>query len=331
MDSETRDPAASEPVGPTHDDLIKAFLALPRLLVLFFRAFLPGAFEFADFSEIEYLDKEHSREGGRPKRVGDLLVKTKWRGKDAAFLVHIESQASAESHALERVAEYAYRDAIRYGLPVMPVLLLTYSKPERPQRGDLDWTFGDIAFLRVRCPVLQFRLMDPAPHLASGNVAAVALSSLMRLDREQQVEAIVQTLAEALRADLSESELQAVSAFVRHYAPLDAEQLLQLRERVGKLSEENDSFQAMPTLVNPFVELGKLEGRAEGRAEGREEGREEGERLLTLRQLERKFPRVAEQVASRLETLDEANLLAFGEALLFFETEADCLGWFEGK
>ncbi len=105
----------------------------------------------------------------------------------------------------------------------------------------------------------------------SGGVArfsldyGLPLSSLMRLDREQQVEAIVQTLAEALRA------------------------------------------------------------------EGRNQGRAEGERLLTQRLLERKFPRVAEQVATRLETLDESSLLAFGEALLFFETEADCLGWFEGE
>lgn len=84
---------------------------------------------------------------------------------------------------------------------------------------------------------------------------------------------------------------------------------------MSRLSEESESLHAMPTLVKPFVELGKLEG----------------ERLFALRVLDRKFPRVAEELARRLETLDEASLLAFGEALLFFETESDCLAWFENR
>jgi len=89
----------------------------------------------------------------------------------------------------------------------------------------------------------------------------------------------------------------------------------------------------MPTLVNPFVEIGKLEGLEEGlergRAEGIEKGRAVGERQFALRQVERKFPGIAGEVAGRLATLDEEALLTFGEALLFFESEADCLDWFE--
>jgi len=112
---------------------------------------------------------------------------------------------------------------------------------------------------------------------------------------------------------------------------------LQLRERVRMLSEENESLSAMPTLVNPFVEIGKLEGleeglergRAEGIEKGIEKGRAVGERQFALRQVERKFPGIAGEVAGRLATLDEEALLTFGEALLFFESEADCLDWFE--
>jgi len=84
----------SEPpddAAPTQDDLVKGLRSHPRLLVEFFRAFVPEVLEFADFSEAEHLDKEHGRAGKHPRRV----------------------------------AEYALRDSIRYGLPVMPVLLLT--------------------------------------------------------------------------------------------------------------------------------------------------------------------------------------------------------------
>ncbi len=81
----------------------------------------------------------------------------------------------------------------------------------------------------------------------------------------------------------------------------------------------------MPALVNPFVEIGKLEGLQEGI----EKGRAEGERDLVFRQLKLKFPKAAAGLEASLEGLDEERLLSFGEALLFFETEGDCLAWFD--
>lgn len=304
---------------PTHDDLIKDLLSQARLLPEFFRAFVPEVLGFADFSAAEYLDKEHPRSGKRPRRSGDLLVKVKWQDRDTAFLIHIESQNRPETHALARIGEYALRDAIRYHMPVMPVLLLTYPKPETRQPGSLSWKFGKAAGIQVKCPELHFRRMDPRPHLESANVAALALTALMKLRPEQQVDAIVSTLAEALRQRLTPAELDAASAFVRHYTPLEGEQLLQLERRVRMLSLEEPALAPMPQLLNPFVELGKLKGL--------EEGRSEGELAFALRLLERKFPGLAKTAEPKLRRLPEEKLLAFGEALLFFETEAECRRW----
>ncbi len=303
----------------------------------FFRAFVPGVFEFADFAALEYLDKEHGRARKRPRRRGDLLIKTRWHSREAAFLIHMESHSRAEAIVLERAGEYSFRDSIRYGLPVMPVLLLTYTKPAKPHPVSLAWTFGEIAELRLRCPVLHFARMDPRPHLASGNIAALALSSLMRLNAGQQVEAIVQTLAESLRQRLSPEEMEAAWTFLRHYTPLDAGQLLHLERRVRKLSEDEPELAPMPTLVNPFVELGKLkghelgraEGRAEGRVEGHADGHADGQMAMVLHLLRQKFPRIASKAAGRVKALDEPGRLAFGKAMLFFENEAECLAWLE--
>ncbi len=322
MTAEIRTDAAA-----THDDLVKALLSQPRLLADFFRAFVPEVLEFADLSAVEYLDKEHPRSRRRPRRSGDLLVKVRWKGRETVFLIHIESQGRAEAAVLQRLVEYAMRDSIRYGIPVMPVLLLTYPKPEKPHPNTLDWQFGQVASIRIHCPVLHFHLMDPRPHLEGGNVAALALSSLMDLDGDQQVEAIVRTLAGALRQGFSEEELAAATEFVRHYAPLDEEQLLQLERRVRILSENDPLLAPMPALVNPFVELGKLKGREEGRLEGRAEG----ELAVLQRLLKRKFPRLPRKAIPLLKSLDEPGLLAFGEALLFFETEAECLAWLESR
>ena len=77
------------------------------------------------------------------------------------------------------------------------------------------------------------------------------------------------------------------------------------------------------TLAQQF----RQEGRQEGHQEGRLEGRQEGEVSLTLRLLRRKFPRIAAEAESLVRQLDEERLLAFGEALLFFEASEDCLDW----
>jgi hypothetical protein len=316
-------PPTDEARQPTHDDLIKKLLLQPRLLAEFFRAFLPQALEFADLKHIEYLDKEHPRGKRRPRRVGDLLVKTRWRDKPACFLIHFESQNRPEDIVMERLGEYALRDGIRYKMPVMPVLLLTYPKPEKAPLRSLTWEFGELATIHVRCPVLHFRLMDPRPHLESRNVVALAMSALMKLDAGQQVEAIVQTLAECVRQRLNPEDQEAALDFVRAYIELREEQLLQVEERVRILASKEKRLIAMPKLINPFIELGKLKGRAEGR--------HDGEFMVISRLFERKFPGMAKKAAPLLRRLDEENLLAFGEALLFIETPAKCMAWLKQR
>ena len=324
-------PGEAEFPPPSHDDLIKKLLLQPRLLAEFFRAFLPQMFEFADLSHIEYLDKEHPRTSRRPRRSGDLLVKTRWRAKPACFLIHIESQNTAQEALVERLMEYAMRDSTRYRLPVLPVLLVTYPKPEKTPSNSLNWEFGEVAAIHIRIPVLHFRRMDPRPHLESGNVAALALSALMKLNAGQQVDAIVQTLAEALRQRLNAEDLEAALDFVRAYVPLGAQQLLQLDRKVRTLSQKEAILTPMPTLINPFIELGKLKGRKEGRHEGRAEGRAEGEFNVVLRQVGRKFPGLVKEAEPLLRKLEEEELLSFGEALLFMESAAECLDWLKRR
>jgi hypothetical protein len=316
---------------PTHDDLIKQLLLQPRLLRDFCRGFLPGLDAFADLSRIEYIDKEHPRSGRQPRRSGDLLFKTFQRGRESAFLIHFESQHSRQEAIVERATEYAMRDAIRYRLPVVPVVLLTSLRAEAKCTGLLRWDFGRVARMEVRCPVLQFRRMNPGPHLRSRNVAALALTSLMVLNRDQQVHAIVQTLAEAVRQKLTDDDLAAAAAFVRHYLPLDESQALKVEQTFANLAQAEPELATMPKLVNPFVQIGRIHGREEGREQGRAVGLEEGRREASLRValglLQRKFPGLAGRVDSRVRRLDEAGLFAFCEALLFMETPADCREW----
>lgn len=309
---------------PTHDDLIKRLLHRPRLLREFFRAFVPEIARFADLEHLEYLDKEHPRGRRSPRRYGDVLVKTRWQGKqEAAFLIHIESQSKPQDVALQRLVEYAMRDSIRYRVPVMPVLLLTYAEPEKVVPNTLRWQFGKAASLQLHCPVLHFRRMDPRPHLQSRNVAALALSALMKLDQEEQVEAIVQTIAEALRQRLRDEDLEAAVDFVQFYAELEEGQLLQFEQRAAILAKKERILSTMTKLVNNWERTALKRGISQGISQG--------ELQVTQRQIQRKFPLIAKKAGVALAKLSEERLLSFAEALLFMETEKDCLDWLKAN
>jgi hypothetical protein len=43
--------------------------------------------------------------------------------------------------------------------------------------------------------------------------------------------------------------------------------------------------------------------------------------------LARKFPGIAAQVKPQIAQMDEQRLFAFGEALLFLQSEQECLDW----
>jgi hypothetical protein len=96
-------------------------------------------------------------------------------------------------------------------------------------------------------------------------------------------------------------------------------QLLQVEERVRILASKEKRLIAMPKLINPFIELGKLKGR------------HDGEFKVISRLFERKFPGMAKKAAPLLRKLDEEKLLAFGEALLFMDSPAKCLAWLKER
>ncbi len=87
-----------------HDALFKMLLKTPEILRGFFQEFVPQVWQFLDFTALEFLDKERQTIRGR-KRTGDILIKTRFRDKDAAFLIHLEHQAQPDPELPLRMLE----------------------------------------------------------------------------------------------------------------------------------------------------------------------------------------------------------------------------------
>src|SRR3954463_5308705 len=115
-----------------HDRLFKQLLR--EFFADFLALFLPEVTAYVDFASVEFLDKEIFTDltGGERHEV-DLLVKCRFRGRQAFFLIHVETQASAREHFAARMFVYFARLTEKYGLPVYPIALLTYDAPQRPE------------------------------------------------------------------------------------------------------------------------------------------------------------------------------------------------------
>src|SRR5689334_3056764 len=96
------------------------------LLTVFFadfvEVFLPELAGYLDPVGLEFLDKELLADlAGGQQRNADLVVKARFRGENAFFMVHLEHQARREADFARRMFRYFARLHEKYPVPVYPI------------------------------------------------------------------------------------------------------------------------------------------------------------------------------------------------------------------
>src|SRR5256885_16442465 len=85
-----------------HDRLFKELLR--NFFLEFIAAFVPNVQQFIDSASIEFLDKEVFTDvASSDRHEVDLLVKARFKAREAFFLVHVENQASAQEDFAARM------------------------------------------------------------------------------------------------------------------------------------------------------------------------------------------------------------------------------------
>ena len=214
-----------------HDTLFKTLLKRPAILQAFFEAFVPKAAPFIDFAVLEFLDKERITAHGR-KRTGDLLIKTRFRGKPAGFLIHIEHQAQQDATPARRMLEYFLLDWQGYDLPVYPVAVLSYRRATPSEFSHLAVDFPN---KRVLC--FDFDVIDPARMDAEAcvkipNPATLALAARMRFKKENQLSLIKNFAFTLAPMTMARSVRDMVASFFFAYLRLGEAEDLQLRQEI---------------------------------------------------------------------------------------------------
>jgi hypothetical protein len=308
-----------------HDALFKMLLKAPSLLKGFFEAFVPDAFPFVDFGILEFVDKERFTIDGR-KRTGDLLVKTRFRGEAAGFLIHLEHQAQPDSDLGRRMLEYFMLDWRQYDLPVYPIAVLSYKHTPEANFPPLSVSFPNKRVLQFDFDVIDLSKMEAERYIKMPNPAALALAARMKFDTKNRISLTRDFYLALAATPLQQREQKLVACFFSAYQPLDKSQALQLAKELGKVKPDARREKIMH-LTNPFIELGKEEGLQQGLQRGRQEGRQEGETDLVLRLLCRRIGALSASQKKVIRKLSAGKIEALGEALLDFTSPADLTRW----
>ncbi len=301
-----------------HDALFKWLLKDPVILRSFFEEFLPEVASYTDFSKLEYLDKETRTLRGQ-RRTGDLLVKVRFKGQEAAFLIHIEHEARRDADIAWRLLEYVILDRRESGLPVYPVLVLAGSAgspPERPVRI----AFPDRCVLSFDFPVIELTRLDARDYVRKENAAALALAARMRINQEEQEGLILDFAATLGKSPVGERAANRAIRYFFAYRQLQDKKALTVEEEMGRLIPAMISEGALDRL-NPFVRIGEKRGIRQGR-------QTEGTALV-LRQLRRRLGPLPQARRRAIEQLSLPKIEALGEALLDFESPNDLNRWLQ--
>ena len=120
-----------------HDRLFKELLT--TFFVEFVDLFLPDVGAYLEPGSLEFLDKEVFTDVTSGERhEADLVVRARFRGQDAFFLVHVENQSTPEGEFGRRMFRYFARLFEKHALPVYPVVLFSYDAPKKAKEPEQE-------------------------------------------------------------------------------------------------------------------------------------------------------------------------------------------------
>ena len=249
-----------------HDRLFKA--VLKNFFVEFVELFLPEMAKYMDMQKAapHPVDKElFGRERkGRSSQV-DVLMKAR-TSDDSPFLVHIEAQATPQTHFSLRLLKYYILLQEEYKLPVYPVALFSFAGSKKEEVGSLLGRFPDREVLKFEYAVIQLNLLDWRRYADKNNPVAAAFMAKMRIAQKDRPHVKLKCVTMLLGLKLESHKQRIISEFIDTYLRLSEDEDLQYESELHALSPQKRE-EVMPVRMS-WKEQGKAEGKAEGRWEG---------------------------------------------------------------
>ena len=191
-----------------HDRLFKELLT--TFFVEFLELFLPEVLAYLERDFIHFLDKEVFTDVTVGERYeADLIVKAKFRGQEAFFLIHVENQAHPQRNFGKRMFRYFSRLYEKFDLPVYPLVIFSYNSPKTLEPNVHQVTFPNKVVLDFNYDVIQLNRLYWRDFMRQQNPVAAALMAKMSIApaERRQVKFECLRLLATLRLDVARMQL----------------------------------------------------------------------------------------------------------------------------
>ena len=262
-----------------HDRLFKELLT--TFFVEFLELFFPKLAASLERDSLEFLSQEHFvnvLEGDEYR--ADIVVKARFKGLGAFFLIHVEHQNTAPVSFPRRFFRYYSAIFEKHGLPVYPIVIYSHDSPKKAQPNVYRVDFPDGEVLRFKYRVVQLNRLSWRKFVNSDNPVGSALMSRMKIAERDRPRVKVECLRLMVTLRLDRARMRLIASFVDTYLNLNDAEDERFNRSLAKAKLLPEQKEEVVEIVTSWerkgIEKGRLEGRTEGRTEGRVEGRREG-------------------------------------------------------
>ena len=298
-----------------HDRLFKELLS--TFFIEFIELFFPDVMAYLEPDSVTFLDKEVFTDvtaGDRDE--ADLLVQAQFQGQSSYFLIHVENQSYNQADFNKRMFRYFARLHEKYDLPIYPVVVFSYDRPQKAAERSYQLEFPDFKVLEFNYRVVQLNQLNWRDFLNQRNPIASALMAKMQITPEDRPKVKAQCLRLLVTLKLDPAKMQLISGFIDIYLNLDESEEQAFRDELGTI--ESEERERVMQIVTSWMKTGIEQGRQEGL---------QRETDLVFRLLKRKIGQLTPEIEAQVKSLEINQLENLGEALLDFERVEDLTAW----
>lgn len=298
----------------SHDRIFKELLTV--FFVEFIELFLPEVGKYLDKNNIVFLDKELFTDvtSGEKHEV-DIVVKGKFIGKEAFFLIHLESQAQHQSKFGKRLFTYFARLFEKYDLPIYPIVVFSYGSPKTTEPTSYKVEFPDLNVLNFNYRVIQLNKLNWRDYLSKPNPIASALMAKMEIIKADRPKVKLECLRMLASLKLNPAKTKLISGFIDTYLKLTAAEERLLQQDLDKISPKEK--EAVMEIVTSWMQ------------QGMQQGIQQGELTAITKLLKRKLGNVDQVIYEEIAKLEIAKLEELIEAILDFNNVSDLQLWLD--
>jgi len=310
-----------------HDRLFKELIA--TFFVEFIQLFFPEIINYLEPNQITFLDKEvftDVTEG--EKYESDLVAQVQFRGQSSFFLIHLEAQSSSQPEFNRRMFTYFARLHQKFALPVYPIVIFSYDRPQKEAIRQYKIEFPDLKVLEFNYQVVQLNRLHWRDFINQANPVAAALMAKMKIAPRDRAKVKAQCLRLLVTLRLDAARMQLISGFVDTYLNLNSSEEIEFQQEISTFIQPEQ--EGVMQITTSWMRRGLEQGLEQGLERGLERGLEQGlarERNLIIRLIKRKLGAIDVDIESRIMPLNIDDLERVGEALLDFSTVEDLTNW----